>query len=71
MKLLRDLIRLRAAGRRLLSVRRDSHTRHYAITVPQPLHRMAETARGHVPVTAGEHTAAKSMSSAALRLASS
>jgi hypothetical protein len=37
MKLLREFIRLRAAGRRLLSARRDSRNLNYAITVPQPL----------------------------------
>jgi hypothetical protein len=37
MKLLRDFIRLRAAGRRLLSGHRDSSGRTYTVTVPQPL----------------------------------
>jgi hypothetical protein len=37
MKLLREIIRLRAvAGRRLLSARRDSKTRQFAVTVPPP-----------------------------------
>jgi len=37
MKLLHDFIRLRAAGRRLLSGRRDARALSYAVTVPQPL----------------------------------
>ncbi|MHB1271895.1 MAG: hypothetical protein ACYCZD_03850 [Rhodanobacter sp.] len=37
MKLLRDFIRLRAAGRRLLSGRRDVRALGYAVTVPLPL----------------------------------
>jgi hypothetical protein len=50
MKLLHDFIRLRAAGRRLLSGRRDAHDRSYAVTVPQPLHRpVSEVARPDAP----------------------
>jgi hypothetical protein len=55
MKLLRDFTRLRAAGRRLLSGRRDPHGRDYAVTVPQPLHRAtSELVRDQASATAGE-----------------
>ncbi|HEY8682785.1 MAG TPA: hypothetical protein VIM06_06395 [Rhodanobacter sp.] len=52
MKLLRDFIRLRAAGRRLLSGRRDARGRSYAVTVPPPLRRnVSELNRPDVPST--------------------
>ncbi|MDE2308307.1 MAG: hypothetical protein KGJ97_08455 [Xanthomonadaceae bacterium] len=37
MKLLHDFVRLRAAGRRLFSGRRDVRPLGYAVTVPPPL----------------------------------
>ncbi|TAL87713.1 MAG: hypothetical protein EPN74_00210 [Rhodanobacter sp.] len=50
MKLLRDLICLRAHGRSLLQGRRRAPDRRYAVTVPQPLaaHASAATASGAV-----------------------
>ena len=67
MKLLRDFIRLRAAGRRLLSGRRDSQGRNYAVTVPQPLRGATVS---YLPATVGERVAQPAMSSPTLRLAS-
>ncbi|HEY0198355.1 MAG TPA: hypothetical protein VGC19_07420 [Rhodanobacter sp.] len=66
MKLLRDFIRLRAAGRRLLSGRRDARGRSYAVTVPQPLHAATVS---YLPATASEHAAQPAASPTTLRLA--
>ncbi|WP_158882710.1 hypothetical protein [Rhodanobacter sp. L36] len=72
MKLLRDFIRLRAAGRRLLSARHDSRGARYAVTVPQPLHRPAtDVTQGHASMIAVERAAIKSSPSHTLCLVSS
>jgi len=46
MKLLHDFLRLRAAGRRLLSRRRDVRVLSYAVTVPLPLSAPGSDATG-------------------------
>jgi hypothetical protein len=66
MKLLRDFTRLRAAGRRLLSGRRDAQRCNYAVTVPQPLRGATVS---YLPA-AVERTVQPATSSPALRLAS-
>jgi hypothetical protein len=66
MKLLRDFIRLRAAGRRLLSGRRDAQGRNYAVTVPPPLRGATVS---YLPATV-ERAVQPATSSPALRLAS-
>ena len=63
MKLLHDFIRLRAAGRRLLSGRRDVRALGYAVTVPQPLSAPGSDPAGcGVPAVAGVPAAATSAS---------
>ena len=72
MKLLRDFIRLRAAGRRLLSARHDSRGARYAVTVPQPLQRPAiDVSRGHAATIATERATINSSPSHTLCLVSS
>ena len=62
MKLLHDFIRLRAAGRRLLSGRRDARALGYAVTVPLPLSTPEpnDPAGGGIPTGASAPAAATS-----------
>ena len=63
MKLLHDFIRLRAAGRRLLSGRRDVRALSYAVTVPLPLSASgSDPAGGGVPAVASVPAAVTSAS---------
>lgn len=61
MKLLRELVRLRAAGRGLFSVRRDAHRRSYVVTVPPPLSETDPVGRG-MPAAAAGHAVCESVS---------
>jgi hypothetical protein len=67
MKLLCDFIRLRAAGRRLLSGRRDARGRNYAVTVPPPLRGSSVS---YLPAPVSERAALPATSSPAPRVAS-